>query len=316
MIGRKRGTPATTDVTAPNQTVDRPPEIPLTGSRSDELLVSFFFLLSAGGAVWFFVTYWIHAKTDNFVNAMYGLSLAVCLGGLGVGAILWAKKLMPHEEAVQERHPFGSPPEDVAGATEAFRAGVEGSGIVRRPILRRSLLLASSLLVLPLIAPLRSLGEKPKGELKHTRWTPGARMVLFDGTLVKLGDLEQNGVVTVFPEHHTDVDSAADSSVLLINIGEQNLTAKTRQKASQGYVAYSQICTHAGCPARLYSQQTRILLCPCHQSQFSVVEGCKPIAGPATRSLPQLALTVDSDGYFRAVRDFDEPVGPGFWERS
>lgn len=314
MIKRKRGSSANPDLKTKKSA--KQPEAPLTGSRNDELLVSFFFLLSAGGAVWFFVTYWIHVKTDNFVNAMYGLSLATCLGGLGIGAILWAKRLMPHEEAVQERHPFGSPTEDVEGATEAFRAGVEGSGITRRPILRRSLLAASGLLVLPLIAPLRSLGEKPKGELNHTRWTPGARMVLFDGTLVKLGDLERNGVVTVYPENHTDVDSAADSSVLLINIGADNLTDKTGKKAYQGYVAYSQVCTHAGCPARLYSQQTHILLCPCHQSQFDVVKGCKPVAGPATRSLPQLAIDVDSNGYFIAKADFDEPVGPGFWERK
>jgi ubiquinol-cytochrome c reductase iron-sulfur subunit len=313
MIKRKRGSAAGTELESPKT---GHPEAPLTGTKGDELLVSFFFLLSAGGAVWFFVTYWIHVKTDNFVNAMYGLSLATCLGGLGIGAILWAKRLMPHEEAVQERHPFGSPAPDVAEATESFRAGVEGSGIAHRPILRRSLLFASGLLVLPLIAPLRSLGEKPKGELKHTRWTPNARMVLFNGTLVKLGDLEPNGVVTVYPENHTDVDSAADSSVLLINIGQDNITDKTREKAYQGYVAYSQVCTHAGCPARLYSQQSHVLLCPCHQSQFDVVKGCKPIAGPATRSLPQLAITVNKDGYFEAVRDFDEPVGPGFWERS
>jgi ubiquinol-cytochrome c reductase iron-sulfur subunit len=310
MIGprRKKNAPAATPETS---------EAPLTGTKNDELVVSFWFLLSAGGAVWFFVNYWIHTKTDNFVNAMYGLSLGICLGALGIGAILWAKRLMPHEEAVQERHPFGSHPQDVEEAAESFRAGVEGSGIARRPILRRSLLLASGVLVLPLIAPLRSLGPKPRAaDLNHTRWTPGARMVLFDGTLVKIGDLEQNSVVTVFPEHHTDVDSAADSSVLLIHIGEAHITDKTRPKSYQGYVAYSQICTHAGCPARLYSQRTHVLLCPCHQSQFDVVKGCKPIAGPATRSLPQLAITVNSAGYFEAVRDFDEPVGPGFWERG
>lgn len=292
-------------------------EPPLTGTKGDELFVSSFFLLSAGGAVWFFVTYWIHTKTDNFVNAMYGLSLAVCLGGLGFGAVLWAKRLMPHELAVQERHPFGSTPEAQEETAATFRAGVEGSNIARRPILRRSLLLASGLIVLPLIAPLRSLGPKPTAAaLNHTRWTPGARMVLFDGTLVKIGDISLNGFMTVYPEHHTDVDSAADSAALLINLGEDVITDKIRPKAVQGYVVFSQICTHAGCPARLFSQQTRTLLCPCHQSQFAVLKGAKPVAGPATRSLPQLAISVDSDGYFRAVRDFDEPVGPGFWERG
>ncbi len=264
------------------------------------------------------MTYWIHTKTDNFVNAMYGLSLALALGGIGFGAVLWAKVLMPHELAVQERHPFGSRPEDAQEAAETFRAGVEGSGIARRPLLRRSLLLASGLIALPLIAPLRSFGPKPTAAaLNHTRWTPGARMVLADGTtLLKVGDIETNGIATVFPEGHTDADAAADSATLLINLGPDVVTDKIRPKSAQGYVAFSQVCTHAGCPARLYSQQTHTLLCPCHQSQFAVLRGAKPAAGPATRSLPQLAITIDKDGYFRAVSDYDEPVGPGFWERG
>lgn len=288
-----------------------------TGTKNDELLVSLFFLASAAGAIWFFATYWIHTRTDNFVNAMFGLSLGLALGGLGFGAVLWAKRLMPHEVAVQQRHPFGSPQENAEAAAETFRAGVAGSGITRRPILRRSLLLASGTLILPFIAPIRSLGPKPTGAaLNHTRWSKGARMVLADGTLVKLGDISRNGVMTVFPEGHTGVDAAADSSALLFNLGVNHMTPQIRKKSVEGHVVFSQICTHAGCPARLFDQQTRILLCPCHQSQFAVLEGAKPVAGPATRSLPQLAITVDSDGYFRALRDFDEPVGPGFWERG
>jgi ubiquinol-cytochrome c reductase iron-sulfur subunit len=38
--------------------------------------------------------------------------------------------------------------------------------------------------------------------------------------------------------------------------------------------------------------------------------------GPAARPLPQLPLTVDSEGYLAALHDFDEPVGPSFWERG
>jgi ubiquinol-cytochrome c reductase iron-sulfur subunit len=79
------------------------------------------------------------------------------------------------------------------------------------------------------------------------------------------------------------------------------------------YVAYSKICTHAGCPVSLYEQETSRILCPCHQSQFDVTQGAKPIFGPATRSLPQLPITVDDEGYFVARGDFPEPVGPSFW---
>jgi ubiquinol-cytochrome c reductase iron-sulfur subunit len=57
-------------------------------------------------------------------------------------------------------------------------------------------------------------------------------------------------------------------------------------------------------------------LCPCHQSTFEVLEGAKPVFCPATRSLPQLPLMVDDEGVLRARRDFDSPVGPGFWDRD
>ncbi|MDP8968915.1 MAG: Rieske (2Fe-2S) protein, partial [Actinomycetota bacterium] len=79
------------------------------------------------------------------------------------------------------------------------------------------------------------------------------------------------------------------------------------------YVAYSKVCTHAGCPVGLYQVQTHQLFCPCHQSAFDVLEGAKPQFGPATRPLPQLPLHIDEEGRLVARGDFPEPVGPGFW---
>ena len=81
------------------------------------------------------------------------------------------------------------------------------------------------------------------------------------------------------------------------------------------YVAYSKICTHAGCPASLYEQQTNRLLCPCHQSQFLITDNARPIFGPASRRLPMLPITVDAEGFFVASSDYRETVGPDFWER-
>ena len=82
------------------------------------------------------------------------------------------------------------------------------------------------------------------------------------------------------------------------------------------YVAYSKICTHAGCPVSLYEQETSRILCPCHQSQFLVTQGAKPVFGPATRPLPQLPLEVDDEGYFVAASDYIEAVGPTYWNRE
>jgi ubiquinol-cytochrome c reductase iron-sulfur subunit len=40
------------------------------------------------------------------------------------------------------------------------------------------------------------------------------------------------------------------------------------------------------------------------------------VFGPAARSLPQLPITTDADGYLIAQRGFDVPVGPSYFERD
>jgi ubiquinol-cytochrome c reductase iron-sulfur subunit len=49
---------------------------------------------------------------------------------------------------------------------------------------------------------------------------------------------------------------------------------------------------------------------------FNVTNGAIPQFGPAPRPLPQLPLYIDSSGYIRAQDGYDQPVGPGFWERT
>jgi ubiquinol-cytochrome c reductase iron-sulfur subunit len=113
----------------------------------------------------------------------------------------------------------------------------------------------------------------------------------------------------------------ADSPTLLIHLDPD---AAARVKKRKGFedanvgdiYAYSKICTHAGCPASLYESQTKVLLCPCHQSQFDIIDSCRPVFGPAARSLPQLPIAVDEDGYLVAKSDYREPIGPSFWERG
>ena len=101
------------------------------------------------------------------------------------------------------------------------------------------------------------------------------------------------------------------------------LTTRTIQGgALDGWVAYSKICTHAGCSVGLFGidnrepDTLRQLVCPCHQSIFDPLDGARPVGGPATRSLPQLALDVDADGYLVARSDFTRPVGPLAWDEA
>ena len=130
--------------------------------------------------------------------------------------------------------------------------------------------------------------------------------------------------MTVYPDiPEGNTNKFADSPTLLIRLREDDaltLRGRLHERGNDGrmagnLVAYSKICTHAGCPASLYEQQTNRLLCPCHQSQFSIVDNAEPIFGPATRKLPMLPVKVDDDGFIVATSDYTEAVGPGFWER-
>ncbi len=137
-------------------------------------------------------------------------------------------------------------------------------------------------------------------------------MVSDTGALVRADDLTVNGVVTVFPEGAED---AADSQTLLIRLPD-DAAEELDDVGPDGLVAFSKICTHAGCPVGLYQAATYELFCPCHQSVFEVLQNAEPTTGPATRPLPRLPIEVDDEGYVMALGDFPEPVGPGFWSRG
>jgi ubiquinol-cytochrome c reductase iron-sulfur subunit len=109
---------------------------------------------------------------------------------------------------------------------------------------------------------------------------------------------------------------SGDSQAVLIRVqsGSLQLPADRLAGAPEGYVAYSKICTHAGCAVGLYLARLHQLRCPCHQSTFDVLNGAQPTYGPAARALPQLPIEIDPDGTIRALSDFTAPVGPSFWD--
>jgi quinol---cytochrome c reductase iron-sulfur subunit len=243
-----------------------------------------------------------------------GVLLALSLGGIGVGIVLWAKHFMPDDEVEEERHAMASDEDDVAAFTSDFKAGE--STLRSRRILVATAGGACAALGVALLFPIRSLGPRPGRGLKETAFRRGMRVVREDGSPVRPDDLEPDGFITVFPQGHTD---AADSSTLLIHYrDDQDFMPRDGREdwTVENIVAYSKICTHAGCPVGLYQAALGLLLCPCHQSTFDVLEWARPLFGPAARSLPQLPLALDDDGYIVATGDFSGPVGPGFWDRG
>jgi ubiquinol-cytochrome c reductase iron-sulfur subunit len=241
-----------------------------------------------------------------------GLLLMIALGSLGLGFVVFARDLLPGSDATGPRHPMQSSEQDREAAEESFERGE--APFVRRSFLLRMLGLAGGALGIAALFPINSLGPHPGDTLAHTSWKKGSRLVTADGRPVKTGDLDVDGVLTVFPEGAT---ADADSQTILINVGDapQKVRAGRDGWSVDGLVAFSKVCTHAGCPVGLYRSTSHQLLCPCHQSTFNVLDECRPVFGPASRSLPQLALDVRDDGFLIAQHDYTEPVGPGYWNR-
>jgi ubiquinol-cytochrome c reductase iron-sulfur subunit len=254
---------------------------------------------------------------------LLGLGLGLSLFFIGAGAIHWAKTLMPDDEIIGERKPMRSSDDNRAAALASMKEGAAGAAIGRRKLIRTSLLGALAPLGLLAIIPLRDLGPLPGAKLTGTAWKAGKRLVT-DPTAqpIKASDVPVGGVIHVLPEGIEKMPEAlnekAKATVLVMRLEPKDLHPSTDRAdwAYQGIVAYSKVCTHVGCPVGLYEQQTHHLLCPCHQSTFDVTEQCKVIFGPAARPLPQLPIGVENEGYLIATNDFDEPVGPSFWERG
>jgi ubiquinol-cytochrome c reductase iron-sulfur subunit len=256
-------------------------------------------------------------------DQLEGILLALALGGLGYSFVVAARRLLPQGPVVEDREPLTSSASDVEAFGHDFdrlyeRAeGEEGTdrALGRRKFLLRMFGAAAAALGLAALFPVASLGPRPGNSLFVTKWRKGSRVVDEQGRRVNVDALEVGGVITVFPEGAV---GAADSQTLLLRVSDEAVTTREGRETwgPEGYVAYSKVCTHAGCPVGLYQHQIQRLLCPCHQSTFEVLNGATPVFGPATRSLPQLPLMVDDDGQLRAQDDYDEPIGPGFWDRG
>jgi ubiquinol-cytochrome c reductase iron-sulfur subunit len=269
------------------------------------------FVLSIAGGVLAAVAYW-----NDFTDTLLGVGLALALAGIGFGLVSWAKFLDVDEHVVEER--------PALGFTDDERAELSATTAPATPPMHRRMLFglmsASTLaLLIGFVGPIGSLGPRPRGARGRTAWRTGVRLVTIDGRPIPAGTGVFDQLATVYPEGAIGAD---DSQVILLRMRPDLLTEQTQVGAVDGWVAYSKICTHAGCSVGLFGIDTRPpievreLVCPCHQSVFDPVDAARPIGGPATRPLPQLPLAVDAEGHLVAVDDFGEVVGPIAWDEG
>jgi ubiquinol-cytochrome c reductase iron-sulfur subunit len=274
------------------------------GERRAERLVLLAFGASSLAGLALLVVYILGGQTQ-----VEGILLAVCLGGIGFGIVVWAQRLMAAEVHVEDRHPIGGGAEATADLAEAL---TEEAGFSRRTLLVRALLGTFAALAAALAVPVFSLGPAPGRSLFQTAWRSGARLAQAGGEPFRATDLPLGGVLTVFPDGDTS-DANAATLVIRVDPALLRLDPARADWAPDGIVAYSKLCTHAGCPVGLYRSAQHVLICPCHQSEFDVLTGATPVSGPAARPLPQLPIALADDGTFVALDDFPDPVGPSFW---
>ncbi|MEV8019617.1 Rieske 2Fe-2S domain-containing protein [Streptomyces sp. NPDC086554] len=302
-------------------------------ARRSERAVAFMFLLSMLATVGFIASF-VAFPVDQSVyiwpighisalNFSLGMTLGIALFCIGAGAVHWARTLMSDVEVADERHPIAAEPEVKAKVMADFKAGAEESQFGRRKLIRNTMFGALAMVPLSGIVLLRDLGPLPEDKLRHTLWGKGKLLVNMNtNEPLRPADVSVGSLTFAKPEgleeHDHDFQvQIAKAALMIVRIQPDNIKDKRELDWSHdGIVAYSKICTHVGCPISLYEQQTHHVLCPCHQSTFDLSDGARVIFGPAGHALPQLRIGVNDEGYLEALGDFEEPVGPAFWERG
>ncbi|MCD7101882.1 cytochrome bc1 complex Rieske iron-sulfur subunit [Pseudoclavibacter sp. 13-3] len=316
---------------SPERLTDRDPK----AAKRAERQVTAWFIASAVASVIAIIVYIaVPIKADDMStvhpnNLWLGLSIGFAFLAIGIGAVHFAKQLMPAHEMEEDRHTLRSSDETRAEAIEILQTADKESGISRRTVLRRSLIGAAVVAPLPGIVMLRDLAPVSQGlvnpaeKLRHTIWGDQNSLKLVrdpNGRPIKASDVQLGSAFHVIPENLLEIEDhsqriieKAKAAVLLVRLPENEIKSGA-EDGYHGILAYSKICTHVGCPVALVEQHTHHLLCPCHQSTFDIADGAKVVFGPANRPLPQLPITVDSEGYLVSKGDFRAPVGPSFWE--
>jgi ubiquinol-cytochrome c reductase iron-sulfur subunit len=279
-----------------------------------ELLAIALLLASAACGIAFVVVYVLDRLPAH--TQLLGLSLGLAFALLAAALIVTAERLIVTEE-LEGEYPEHEHPEE----QERIVQVVGESGLTRRRLFTLALGAAGGSIGLALLTPVASLG--PAIHLARfylTPWRRGTRLVDEQGKPLRASDIEEKTFYTAFAEG-ADKEAMA-SSLVVVRLSEDELDLPTANAGfdADGVVAYSKICTHAGCAIALYraplfqpTDPSPALICPCHYSTFDPATGGTVVFGPAGRKLPMLPLTVDPKGFLRARGNFDEPVGPSWW---
>ena len=285
-----------------------------------ELAVLALLGLSSLAAIGFILVY---AFADSLPAAtpLLGATIGLALLLLAAALVVVGLKLVATEEIADEY-----PPHEHPGEQQVIAEVVDESGtrFTRSGFFKLGLLGAGGTLGLALLTPAVSFGPLfHVGDFLRTPWRRGRRLVDENGRPYKASDIAEKDFYLAFPEGTNDEQKeqmAASLVVIRLPPDQLELPPDLKGYDANGILAYSRICTHAGCAITLYraplfqpDEPKPALVCPCHYSTFDPATGGTVTFGPAGRNLPLLPVYVDSRGYLRAKGNFDGPVGPSWW---
>jgi ubiquinol-cytochrome c reductase iron-sulfur subunit len=284
--------------------------------RRAESVVLLLFLAAAVCAVGFTVVYALEGIPNP--TQFLGLTLGLSLAFLAAASVLTGKKLVPQEEIAE---PYPEPAHPEAQEQLEQLVGESGERITRKRLLRVAAGGATAALGAALVTPAASLGPALRANrLARSPWRRGIRLVDEKGRPLRADEIEADSFYTAFPQGADREQLGAPLVVVRLEPAELALPPGRKGWAPEGIVAYSKICTHAGCAIALYrtplfepTSGRPALVCPCHYSTFDPARGAKVLFGPAGRPLPQLPLAIDSRGGLVAAGSFSGRIGPSWW---
>jgi ubiquinol-cytochrome c reductase iron-sulfur subunit len=287
-----------------------------TPERGAENLVLALLAIASLFALGFVVVYALYSPAD-LPNELLGICLGMCFVFIGGALTVVAKRLVVTEE-LEDDYPEEHPREQQE-ILEIVRES--GSRITRKRLLLGAGAATAGAVGLAGLTPALSLGPIwDTAPLDETPWRRGVRLVDEDGNPLSAAGVEEETFYTAFPEGADKEEIGSSLVVVRLDPAKLKLPAARTHWAPDGILAFSKICTHAGCAVALYRKPTfpvlepkPALVCPCHYSTFDPYTGGTVTYGPAGRPLPQLPLMVDGAGHLRAAGNFSARVGPSWW---
>jgi ubiquinol-cytochrome c reductase iron-sulfur subunit len=253
---------------------------------------------------------------------LLGLTLGTSLALIAAALIVASKRLVPIEHNEEDYSEPAGRSEHREDEEKLLQIAHEsGNRVTRRKLIGGAGAAAGTALGAALIAPAASLGPVlDTGPLYESPWRRGRRLVDDRERAYLADEIEMGSFYTAYPEGGDPDKLGSPLIVVRLDPADLKLPRGREGWAPEGILAYSKVCTHAGCAVALYRhpkfrpvEQRPAFVCPCHYSTFDPAAGGTVLFGPAGRNLPQLPLEIDRDGALRAAGDFSGPVGPSFW---